>query len=87
MNLRKLSKCNRSDELIFRLRKYKSEKSLTYLQLIVAIIEQHKKMKFTIKGRLLPGQPTWVRDYVKLFNLVTAQPKTIRTSPIAKEIW
>lgn len=51
------------------------------------LIEQHKKMKIAIKGRLLPGQPTWVRDYVKLFNLVAAQPKIIKTSPIAKEIW
>lgn len=35
----------------------------------------------------MSSQPTWVRDYLKLCNLVAAQPKIIKTSPIAKEIW
>jgi len=51
------------------------------------LIEQHKNMKFTIKGRLMPGQPTWIRDYVKLLNLVISQSKKITISPIVKEIW
>jgi hypothetical protein len=51
------------------------------------LIEQHKKMGFASKGRLIAGQPTWIRDYVKIVNKLTDKPIEIRVSPVPSEIW
>jgi hypothetical protein len=51
------------------------------------LIEQHKKMKFAVKGRLIAGQPTWIRDYVKIVKKLTNKPNQIRVSPVPSEIW
>ena len=51
------------------------------------LIEQHKKMKFAAKGRLIAGQPTWIRDYVKIVNNLTHKSNPIRVSAVPREIW
>jgi hypothetical protein len=51
------------------------------------LIEQHKKMKFAFKGRLMGGQPTWIRDYVKIVKKCNNKSKQIRLSRVPSEIW
>lgn len=51
------------------------------------MIEQHKKIDFAVKGRLIAGQPTWIRDYAKIVEKLTNKLNQIRVSPIPNEIW
>jgi hypothetical protein len=50
-------------------------------------IEQHKNMNFSIAGRLIPKNPTWIRDYVKLLNSLNLTEVFIKTNPIPNHIW
>lgn len=51
------------------------------------LIEQHKKMRYFIKGRLIPKQPTWLRDYAKLVKIVYSGSISIKVKPISNHIW
>ena len=54
---------------------------------IFFMIEQHKEIDFAVKGRLIAGQPTWIRNYVKIVKKLTNKSNQIRVSPIPNEIW
>ena len=51
------------------------------------LIEQHKSMRYLIKGRLIPKQPTWLRDYVKLVKIVYPGIISIKVKSIPNHIW
>ena len=49
--------------------------------------EQHKNMNFSITVRLIPKNPTWIRDYLKLLNSLNLTEVFIKTNPIPNHIW
>lgn len=51
------------------------------------LIEQHKNMRYFIKGRLIPKQPTWLRDYAKLVKVVGTGDVSIKVKSIPNHIW
>jgi SAM-dependent methyltransferase len=51
------------------------------------LIEQHKDMRYFIKGRLIPKQPTWLRDYAKLVKVVGTGDVSIKVKSIPNHIW
>jgi hypothetical protein len=50
-------------------------------------IEQHRKMIFFIKGRLIRNNPTWIRDYIKLFRLLNLNDSWMTVSSVPNYIW
>ena len=49
-------------------------------------IEQHKNMRYFIKGRLMPKQPTWLRDYARLVKNSNYKA-SIKVKPIPNHVW
>jgi len=51
------------------------------------LIEQHKNMRYFIKGRLMRKQPTWLRDYSKLVKIAYSGNVSLKVKSIPKQIW
>lgn len=51
------------------------------------LIEQHKSMRYFIKGRLMRKQPTWLRDYAKLVNIAYSGNVSLSVRSIPNHIW
>ena len=51
------------------------------------LIEQHKSMRYFKKGKLMPKQPTWLRDYAQLVKSGCYGNVTVKIKSIPTEIW
>jgi|694.fasta_scaffold37909_7 cyclopropane fatty-acyl-phospholipid synthase-like methyltransferase len=53
----------------------------------IVLIEQHKSMRISYKGRLIKNNPTWIRDYEKMLKNLSSNKIFIKIREVPENIW